>query len=218
MISELIAAHVRWLVRARDVLGTVLLATGAVALAGLLALHDDPSRALAASSIVWLTAGVGGLIAGARVIAAEHQGGGLQGMLLAPVDRRDLFLARAVTLAGVVALVSLLTLGLVLLLVPGLPGASDPRLVLPVLAGSLGLGPLGALAGWASLSTRVGEILAPGLALPLAAPILVAGLHALEALLAGHSGFAASLTFETGYALSVGALTYLVSEPVTEVT
>lgn len=217
MIGTLVAAHVRWLARARDVVATSLLAAGAVALAALLALHDAPGRPQAAATVVWLVASVGGLIAGARVVAAEHAGGGLRGVLLAPVDRRDVYLARAVTTAGLVAIATLLALGLVALLFPALPGLTDPRLILPVLAAALGLGPLGTLAGWASLSTRVGEVLAPGLALPIAAPLIVAGLHTTEALLAGQGAWEASLTFATGYAVSVAALCYVVSKPVTEV-
>ncbi len=217
MIGALVGFHLRWLAGARDVLATALLAIGVVALAGVLALHDAPGRAQAAAGVVWLVASVGGLLAGARVITAEHTGGGLRGLLLAPIDRRDLFLARSLVLGGLVSLAILATLGLVALLFPSLPGRGDPRLVLVALAGGLGLGPLGTLAGWASLSTNVGEILATGVALPTTAPLIVGGLHATERLLAGHPGWEASLTFAAGYALSVAALCYLVSEPVTEV-
>jgi ABC-type transport system involved in cytochrome c biogenesis permease component len=126
------------------------------------------------------------------------------------------FLARGITV-GLLAMVATAgALGLVGV-VFALPGAWDPRLLAVVGLAGLGLGPLGALAGLASLSTRVGELLAVGIALPIAAPLLVGGLHATEALLAARGGWEASLTFATGYALSVAALCYVVSEPVTEV-
>lgn len=216
MIGPLIREHVRWLASARAALATALLAAGVVALAGLLALHDAPDSARSAAAVVWLVATVGGLLAGGRVVAAEREGGGLRGVLLAPVDRRDVFLARGVTVGLLVALATVGALALVAVTF-SLPGLLEPRLLGVVAVAALGLGPLGALAGLASLSTSVGELLATGLALPIAAPLLVAGLHATEALLAGQPGWEASLTFAAGYALSVAALCYLVSEPVTEV-
>lgn len=218
MIGPLTRSHLRWVWAAREALATALLAVGVVALAGLLALHDAPDSAQAGAAIVWLVASVGGLLAGARLIAAEHESGGLRGVLLAPVDRRDVFLARSVSLAVLVGLASAATLLLVALLFPRLPGSLDPRLAWAVLVAALGLGPLGALAGLASLSTRVGEVLTLGIALPVSAPLIVGGLHGTEALLAARPGWEASLTFATGYALSVAALAYVVSEPVTEVT
>lgn len=216
MIGTLARDHARWLLSARTVLATALLAAGVVALAGLLALHDAPDSARSAAAIVWLVATIGGLLAGSRTVAAEREGGGLRGVLLAPVDRRDVFLARGTTVGLLVGLTTAAALVLVAV-VFSLPSPWDPRLLGVVAVAALGLGPLGALAGLASLSTSVGELLATGLALPISAPLLVAGLHATEALLAGQPGWEASLTFAAGYALSVAALCYLVSEPVTEV-
>jgi ABC-type transport system involved in cytochrome c biogenesis permease component len=216
VIGALVRHHLRWLSSARTVLATALLAAGAVALAGSLALHDASEPALAGAAIAWLVATVGGLLAGGRIVAAERDTGGLRGVLLAPVERREVFLSRAITLALVVAATLALGLALVAVLVAP-PGARDPRLGLVLVAAGLGLGPIGALAGMASLSTSVGELLTTGLALPIAAPLLVGGLHATERLLAGQAGWQASLTFATGYALMVAALAYIVSEPVTEV-
>lgn len=218
MIATLLGSHLHWLTRARNVLATALLAMGAVALAALIALHDGPGRAQAAAAVLWLVASVGGLIAGARIVAAEHGAGGLRGVLLAPVDRRDVFLARSISVAIFVFASLALTLVLVALLFPGLAGLRDPRAVLALLVASLGVGPLGTLTGWAALGTRAGEVLAPGLALPIAAPLIVGGLHATERLLRAQPGWEASLTFAAGYALSVAALCYIVSESVVEGT
>jgi ABC-type transport system involved in cytochrome c biogenesis permease component len=217
VIGSLLAHHLRWLASARDVVATALLAVAVVGLVGLLAIHDAPDSARAAAAIVWLVAAIGGLLAGARVIAAERQGGGLRGVLLAPVDRRDVFLARGLALGLIVGLATAAALAATVVFFPTLPGHGDPRLVaIPVIA-AIGLGPLGALTGLASLSTSVGELLATGLALPVSAPLIVAGLHATEDLLARSPGWEASLTFATGYAVTVAALAYLVSEPATEV-
>lgn len=217
MIGTLVRYHLKWLTGARDVLAAALMTAGVVALAGLVTLHDVTPRALAASGVLWLVLGVGGLLAAARVIAAEHGSGGLRGLMLAPVDRRDLFLSRAIAVGLVVLTAGALTWVLLVAMFPGLPGLADPRLSLALLTGAVSLGALGTLAGWAALSTRAGEVVGPVLALPLAAPSLVSGLHATERLLAAVGGWEASLTFATGYAVAVGALTYIVADHVTEV-
>lgn len=217
MIAPLVRWHLRWLVAARDVLATLLLTGATVALASLLALHDARQAPLAAATVLWLVASVAGLLAVARLISAEHGTGGLRGAMLAPVDRRDLFLSRALAAGLVVAAMTLVAWLLVAALFPGLPGTRDPRLLLVLPIAGLGLGAIGALAGWAALSTRAGELVGPVIAIPAASPLIVAGVHATETLLAGTAGWTPSLTFAAGYAASVAALAYLVSPHVTEV-
>lgn len=216
MIARSLAWQLRWLLSARTVLATALLAAGAVALAALLALHDAAEQALAVAAIWWLVLTVGGLITASRVLAAEHGEGGLRGMLLAPIDRRDLFLARGLGVALIVLAEGLATWALLIALFPGLSGLREPFLAGPLLVGAAGLGMIGALTGWASLSTRLGEVAGPVLAIPVAAPLVITGLHSTEALVAG-GPWQASLTFAAGYALAVGAASYLVADRVTEV-
>lgn len=216
MIGKLTAWHVRWLLAARGVLATALLAGASVALAALLTLHDVTPPSVGAAAVLWLVAAVGGLTAGARLIAAEHDAGGLEGVLLAPVDRRDLFLARATA----VALVTLAMLAVAWIataaLFPRLATLRDPRAGLALLAGAVGLGPLGALTGWTALTARSGEALGPALGLPLAAPLIVTGFHATQIALAEGRLDTPSLTFAAGYAVAVAGISYAVSEHVTE--
>lgn len=216
MIGKLTAWHVRWLIAARGVLATALLAGASVALAALLTLHDVTPPSVAAAAVLWLVAAVGGLVAAARLLAAEHDDGGLQGVLLAPVDRRDVFLARSVAVAGITLAMLLVTWLLVVALFPRLATLRHPRLALPLLVGVAGLGPLGALTGWTALSARSGEALGPALGLPLAAPLVVSGLHATETALAAARLDTPSLTFAAGYAVAVAGISYVVSEHVAE--
>ncbi len=217
MIGAVVRYHLSWLVRARGVLATVLLTSLAVALAGLIALHDLDQRGLAASAILWLVIALGGLVGASRVLAAEEGAGGLQGLRLAPVETRDLFLAR--TLAGL-PLVLGLALATWLLVIPFFPELAHLRGPGPLpalLLGAVGLGILGSLAGWASLSSRAGELLGPAIGLPMAAPLLVACLHATETALAHGLAWGPSLTFALGYDLVVAALTYLIAPAIVEV-
>lgn len=217
MIARLTRWHLRWLASARDVLATVLLTGSAVALVGLLALHDATDQALAASTILWLVATVAGLLAGARLLAAEHGEGGLRGLMLSPVDRRDIYLSRAIAVAIVVLAMTLITWVLLIALFPTLSGLRRLGLAVPLAVGAIGLGAIGALAGWAALSTRPGELVGPVLAIPLAAPLVIGGLHATQSVLTGVDAWTPSLTFATGYAAAVAAISFAVSEHVTEV-
>lgn len=218
MIGVLVRAHLAWLVSDRDVLTAVLMAALAVALAGALALHDASQRALAASALTWLVISLSALVATGRALAAEHGQGGLQGLLLAPIPRRDLFLAR--TLAGLPLLLglTLATWGLTVALFPDLVHLASLAPWPGLLMGTLGLSVLGALSSWAALSTRTGELIGLGLALPLAAPLLVAVLHATQQAATTGQAWGPSLTFALGYDLAVGALAYLVADHVTEVS
>lgn len=216
-MRTVLAYHLRWLIASRSLLATVLLAGLAVALAGLIALHDLSEQALAASAILWLIATVAGLLASSRVLEAEAGEGGLQGLLLAPLQRRDLFLARSVATVLLVLLLTLLSWGLLIPFFPTLSALRGPALLPVIVVGSTGLGLLGTLSAWASLSARSGGLLGPALALPLAAPLLIACLHATEQALTIARPWGPSLTFAAGFTVAVGALAYIVASHVVEV-
>lgn len=216
MIGRLTRWHLRWMASARGMLATVGLVSASVALAALLALHDLAQEGLAATAVVWIVATVGGVSAGARVVEAEHAQGGLSGVLVAPVDWRDVFLSRAASLALVVAGIALGAWGACLVLFPGVSGLRDVWVVAPLAGGVVGLAPLGAFTGWVALSAGRGELLGAALGVPLAAPLLVSGIHAMHEIVEG-AAWTPSLTFLVGYALSVAALCYVVSGPVVEV-
>jgi heme exporter protein B len=217
MMHVLVAWHLRWLGSARDVLSSAFAGALAVGLAGALALHDAADRALAASAILWTVAAVAGLLAASRVLAAEQAAGGLRAMLLAPVDRATLFLARATTISLLVLALSCATWLALLPLFADLAALRDLSLGPPLVLGAAGLGIIGTLSGWAALSTRAGEVLGPVLGVPIAAPLLIALLHATETALASGTLWTASHTFALGYVLALGAAAYLVAGHVTEV-
>jgi ABC-type transport system involved in cytochrome c biogenesis permease component len=216
VISRLVRVQLAWLARARHVLATALVAGIAVATASLLALHDVAASVTVANATLWLVVAIAGLLATARLIGAEHADAGLRGILLAPADRRDVFLAHAIA-ASLLALIPTLSTLLVLVALFPATGLVDPRVAGILLVGVLGTAPAGTLAGFASLSTRAGETVTIALAVPAAAPLLVSGLHATQAILTGAGAWKPSIIFATGYAIAVGAITYLVAKPVTEV-
>src|SRR5215217_1392410 len=111
-----------------------------------------------------------------RSFAAERERGTLDGLLLAPVDRGAIYLARALTntiLLGVVELVSL----------PVFVGLYNLRvawgdLLLTTALGTIGFTGAGTLVAAIAASTRAREVMLPVLLLPLTVPVLIASVKA----------------------------------------
>ena len=139
-----------------------------------------------ASGVLWVTLLLATVIAVARLFAAEREQRGIEGLLLAPVDRTALFLAKTAALLLYLVLLELVAVpafGL-LLLGPDLASAL-PELVLVMLLADLGLAAVGALVAALAWQTRARELIVPLLLLPLLVPVLIAAASATEPLLSG---------------------------------
>ncbi len=139
-----------------------------------------------ASGVLWVTLLLAAVIGVTRLFAAEREQGGIDSLLLAPVDRTALFLAKASALfiyLVALELVAVPAFGL-LLLGPGLPGAF-PELAVILLLANAGLAAVGALVSALAAETRARELIVPLLLLPLVVPLLIGAASATEPLLRG---------------------------------
>jgi heme exporter protein B len=142
-----------------------------------------------ASGVLWVTLLLAAIIGVTRLFAVERDQGGIDALLLAPVDRTALFLAKAGALflfLLAVELVAVPAFGL-LLLSPDL-GGTLPELPLILLLGNLGIASVGALVSALAAETRVRELIVPLLLLPLLVPVLIACAQATEPLLRPDQG------------------------------
>jgi heme exporter protein B len=142
-----------------------------------------------ASGVLWVTLLLAAVIGVSRLFAAEREQGGIDGLLLAPVDRTSLFLAKAAALflfLVAVEVVAVPAFGL-LLLGPGLGGAF-PELLAILALGDLGIAAVGALVAALAAETRARELIVPLLLLPLLVPVLIACAQATEPLLREDQG------------------------------
>ena len=128
-----------------------------------------------AAGVLWVTLLLAAVIGVLRLFAAEREQGGIDALLLAPVDRTALLLAKGAALfvfLTALELVALPAFALLLLgpsLAPALPG------LLPVvLLANLGLAAVGALVAALASESRVRELVVPLLLLPLVVPLLIA--------------------------------------------
>src|SRR5919107_4671115 len=142
-----------------------------------------------ASGVLWVTLLLAAVIGVSRLFAAEREQGGIDGLLLAPVDRTSLFLAKATALFVFLTVLELVAVPAfaLLLLGPGLGGAL-PELLLVLALGNLGIAAVGALVGALAAETRAHELIVPLLLLPLLMPVLIACAQATEPLLRQDAG------------------------------
>ncbi len=114
-----------------------------------------------------------------RLFVAEREEGGFDGVLLAPVERTALLLAKAAALLVflvAVELVAVPAFGLLLLgpsLGPALPGLAAVLLLLDA-----GLAVVGTLVAALGIQTRARDLIVPIVALPLLVPLLIAAARA----------------------------------------
>jgi heme exporter protein B len=142
-----------------------------------------------AAGVLWVTLLLAAVIGVSRLFAAEREQGGIEGLLLAPVDRTALFVAKTVGLFAMLVAVEVVAVpafGL-LLLGPGLGGAF-PELLAVLLLGNLGIAAVGALVAALAAETRARELIVPILLLPLLVPVLISCAQATEPLFRQEQG------------------------------
>jgi heme exporter protein B len=120
-----------------------------------------------------------------RLFVAEHEQGGFDGFLLAPVDRTALLAAKAVALFCFLCVVEVVALPAfaLLLLGPPLTQALAP-LVLVLLLANAGIAVIGTLVAGLAIQTRARDLIVPLLALPLLVPVVMAAARSATPLLA----------------------------------
>jgi heme exporter protein B len=139
-----------------------------------------------ASGVLWVTLLLAAVVGVMRLFAAERDQGGIDALLLAPVDRTALFVAKATALLLYLVVLELVALPAfaILLLGPDLLDAL-PELALIVLLADVGLAAVGALVSAIAAESRTRELIVPLLLLPLLAPVLIGAAEATEPLLRG---------------------------------
>ncbi len=137
-----------------------------------------------ASGVLWVTLLLATVLAVNRLFAAERDDAALDGVLLAPIDRTAVYLAKAAALFLYLVLLEIVALPAfaVLLLGPDLTQALPELLAILALA-DLGLAGVGALVAGLASETRLREVIVPLLLLPLLVPVLIASSKATKPLL-----------------------------------
>jgi heme exporter protein B len=190
--------------RGRQAAGSTLFFAALVLLLFGFALGPDTRRLTeAAPGLLWLAIVFGGLLTVARLHAVETEDGALDELARYPVERRAIYLGKAI--AGLLAM---LVLGGVLLPVVAILYGIDlvaaaPALLLTLALGAIGFAAVGTFYAGVTVRLRAREVMLPLLMLPVIAPLLLAAVRATAAALGGDpfGELAAWLQLLAGYDL-----------------
>jgi len=130
-----------------------------------------------APGLLWIAFSFSGVLGLNRSFALERDGGCLQGLMLAPVDRSAIFLGKMLANLILISLVEVVTVPVfsILLRVPVL--ACLPRLALIAFLATIGFAAVGTLLAAIASGSRLREVLLPLLLYPLWVPVLIAAVE-----------------------------------------
>lgn len=139
-----------------------------------------------ASGVLWVTLLFAAMLGANRIFVLDHEEGGFDGFLLAPVDRTSLLVAKVITFFGFLALVEVVAVPafVVLLLGPGLSAGEVGQLALVLVLANFGIAVIGTLFGALAIQTRARDLILPLMALPLLVPVIIGSAKATAPLLA----------------------------------
>ena len=199
-------------VRGRHALGMVLPFAAAMLVS--FGFAFGPGREIlqrTAPGLLWMALLFAGVVASRRAYQEEAEDGALEGLLLAPVDKAAVYVGK---LAAIALQLLILAVAVLLLVVVLFDLASGSPLVLggAFILGSVGLAAVGGLFGVVAEAARTREAVFPMLVLPLATPVLIAGVRATDLAVTGASGEALSwlgllVAFDVVF-VSVGVLVF----------
>ena len=148
----------------------------------------DPTselRPLAAPGTLWTAVVFAGVLAVNRSFLSERDNGCLQGLLLCPVDRGVIFLAKAAANCLFMLAAQAVLLPVFIVFFNLTPSLALLRLLLVLVLGITGFAAAGTLFAAISVRTRSREVMLPLLLLPIAVPVLIAGVVASARILEG---------------------------------
>ncbi|HLW47648.1 MAG TPA: heme exporter protein CcmB [bacterium] len=139
------------------------------------------------AAVLWITVVFAATLGLARTQALEHERDAFAGVLLAPVGRGTLFLAKAAAnLLLTLLVMAVVVLAETVLVDPAL-GRRIAVVALPLVLGGAGFAASGTLLGAMASATRLREVLLPILLVPVSLPAIVVSLSGVTAALEGAS-------------------------------
>ena len=178
------AKDVRTEIRSREVVvGSLVFALLVVVIFNFAFDLEGEMAEIAGPGVLWVAIALSAMMSLGYVFAKEREQGGLQGLLLTPVDRSAIFL-------GKVAGALVLTFALELFLLPLFAlftnvSILSPGLMVVVILGTVGFVTVGTLFSAMAVTSRSRELLLPILLLPVAAPVLMAAVEGTRMALQG---------------------------------
>ncbi len=138
-----------------------------------------------APGILWIAIIFASNLGLSRSFAREHENAHMQGILLCPVDRSLLYVAKVIGNIIFITIVEIISLPVMVVLFDlNLQGVL-PLLLLTLFLGTLGFAGVGTLFSTISANTKSREVMLPILLFPVTIPIILAASKSTSYLLAG---------------------------------
>jgi len=139
------------------------------------------NKAAIAPGVLWVAFVFASLLGLGRTIAAEREKGSMDRLLLCPVDRKAIYLAKLLGNLLFIRVVEIVALPVFAALfdVPLFAGTLLPI----VLLGTLGIATVGTLFSAMAAATRARELLLPVLVFPLIVPVVISAVRATGSLM-----------------------------------
>ena len=139
------------------------------------------------SGFLWVTVLFAGLIGFARTFEVERDEGAIDSLLLLPLDRSGLWLAKALANLGFIVTIELFLIPLFALLFGFRLGSNWPALIGVVALVDVGFVAVGTLFASVAAQTRSRELILPILALPALVPLFIAAVELSSSIFVGGS-------------------------------
>jgi heme exporter protein B len=137
-----------------------------------------------AAGVLWVTLLFAAILGINRLFVAEREQAGFDGILMAPIERTSLLVAKAGALLVYLTALELIALPVfALFFIDSGFWAALPRLALVTLLADVGLAVVGAMLASIAVHTRARDLLLPLLLLPLTLPAVIAAAAATKPLL-----------------------------------
>ena len=177
----------------------------------------DNMRAVAdlSGGLVWVIIVFASLLGLGRAFAYEKEGGAMEGLLLAPLDRGAIYLAKFASNLVFLGLVEVIVLPLFyfFFLTSAEPAPTFFASVLPLLLGTVGISAVGTLLATITSHARSREVLLAVLFIPVLFPLLYACVAATVAALSGsvelYGAFGIGVVGALGYDVIMTAIAWV---------
>jgi heme exporter protein B len=144
---------------------------------------------LFAGGMLWVVFVFGALLGLNRSFVHEKDEGCLDGLLLCPVDRVTIFLAKMTANLIFLGVIQVLAIPVfVVIFASGRVAAHLPGFLALIVLADVGIAALGTLVATISMNTRARDLLLPILFLPLAIPLLIAAASGTSTVFSGAAG------------------------------
>lgn len=139
----------------------------------------------AAAGILWIAIAFSGTLALGRAFERERHGDTLRALMMAPVDRPALYVAKLLGVVALLGAVEAVVVPLIALMFQAPMFAEPVTLAGLLLTGTVGFAAVGTLFAAMLVRARSRDVLLPVLLYPITVPVIIAGVRGTAALLQG---------------------------------